>query len=398
MQTTLTAPAKRIESIDILRGLVMVIMALDHVRDYFHSTAFTDDPLNLATTTPSLFFTRFVTHYCAPVFVFLSGTSIYLQSLRKTTKELSNFLLKRGLWLIFIEIFVNTLFWTFNPLYSFINMQVLWAIGVSMIILAIFIRLPFRVILITGLLIVLFHNLLDIPESAKDFKPGIAWKIFHSGGGFMYAPNQYIDFFYPFVPWTGLMMLGYCMGIFYTGKYTVPSRRKILAWLGIGLILLFVVLRFTNEYGDPRDWSEQRTGLFTVLSFMNVQKYPPSLLFMCITIGPGLLFLAFIEPIKNRITGFFRTFGRTAFFYYILHVLLIHILVGINFFAKGHTMKEAMELMQNIPFLFIIPGEGYRLLIVYLIWFAVVLMLYPICRWYDKYKTTHKEKKWLSYL
>lgn len=400
MQPTLTA-SKRIESIDIVRGIAMVIMALDHVRDYFHLTANIDDPLNLASTTPWLFFTRWITHFCAPVFVFLSGTSIYLQSLRKTKKELSAFLIKRGLWLIFAELFIISLAWTFDPMYHIHPMQVIWAIGISMIILGFAIHLPYQVILILGIVIVFGHNLLDIPESAPGFKPGFWWDLFHTGNFklYSYAPNHYVMMVYPFVAWTGVMMLGYCAGIFFSAKYTQEQRSRILRLLGLGLIVFFVVVRFVNVYGDPVKWASQEDGLYTFLSFMKVNKYPPSLLYLCIMIGPALLLLAFLEKIKNRFTNTMLVFGRTAFFYYIIHLYLIHLLAATAFFIRGgHTVKDALDSMQKLPFLFVIPGEGIGLAGVYAVWAAVIVALYPLCKWYDRYKTNHKEKWWLSYL
>ncbi len=402
MQSTLNT-SKRIESIDIVRGLAMVIMALDHVRDYFHIGANIDDPLNLATTTPLLYFTRWITHFCAPVFVFLSGTSIYLQSLRKTKKELSAFLIKRGLWLIFAEFFIISLAWTFDPMYHVHPMQVIWAIGISMVILGLVILagLPYKLILALGLIIVFGHNLLDIPESAPGFKAGFWWDLFHSGFFklYSYAPNHYVMMVYPFVAWTGVMMLGYCTGIFFSAKYTEAQRRKILQWLGMGLIAFFVTARFINVYGDPVKWTAQEDGLYTFLSFMKVNKYPPSLLYLCIMIGPALLLLSFLDKIKNGFTNSMLVFGRTAFFYYIIHLYLIHLLAAVSFFVKGnHTVQEAINSMQNLPFLFVFPGEGYGLAIVYAIWAAVILALYPLCKWYDRYKTSHKEKWWLSYL
>ncbi len=400
MQQTLNLTQKRIDSIDVLRGIVMVIMALDHVRDFFHINANTDDPLNLATTTPVLFFTRWITHFCAPVFVFLSGTSIYLQSLRKTKKELSAFLIKRGLWLIVAEVSIISLGMTFNPFFNFILLQVIWAIGISMIILAFLIHLPFNFILAAGLIIVLGHNLLDIPESAPGFKAGFLWDLLHSGrfAVYPYAPNRVIAILYPFVPWLGLMLLGYCAGIFYTQKYTAQQRKKILARLGAGIILFFIAVRFINVYGDPFAWSTQQNGLSTFFSFIKIHKYPPSLFYMCATIGPALLFLAFTEKVKNGFTNVMRTYGRTAFFYYIIHWYVVHTICMICFFARGHSMQDAINSMQNLPFMFMIPGEGYSLAVVYLVWFAVVASLYPLCKWYDTYKMNHKEKWWLSYL
>jgi len=401
MQPSLTANSKRIESIDIIRGIAMVIMALDHVRDYFHITANIDDPLNLDTTTPLLFFTRWITHFCAPVFVFLSGTSIYLQSLRKTKKELSSFLIKRGLWLIFAEFFIISLAWTFDPMYHIFPMQVIWAIGISMVILGLLIHLPYRVILIIGLVIVFGHNLLDIPESAPGFKAGFWWDLFHSGFFklYSYAPNRFFMMVYPFVAWTGVMMLGFCTGIFFSAKYTEVQRRKILKNLGLGLIGLFVILRFINIYGDPVAWSTQKDGLYTFFSFLKVNKYPPSLLYLCIMIGPALVLLSLMEKIKNSFTNIMLVFGRTAFFYYIIHIYLIHLFATIAFFIRGnHTVQEAYDSVQKVPFLFVMPGEGVGLALTYAIWAGIIILLYPLCKWYDRYKTSHKEKWWLSYL
>ncbi len=397
MQPILTAKTKRIESIDVLRGLVMVIMALDHVREYFHPSG---DPLNLATTTPLLFFTRWITHFCAPVFVFLSGTSIYLQSLRKTKKVLQTFLIKRGLWLIFIEIFVISFAWTFNPNYDLIIFQVIWAIGISMVLLGLLVRLPFNVILITGLIIVFGHNLLDIPESAPGFNAGFWWNLLHHGFFVQYPlyHNHVLFIVYSFVPWTGLMMLGYCTGVFFSQKYSVIQRRKILNRIGTGLIVLFIAIRFTNLYGNPEPWSAQKNTLFTLLSFINVHKYPPSLLYMCITIGPAFLLLSLFEKIQNNFTATMKIYGRVAFFYYIAHLYLVHLISGIFFMAKGHTFQQATTISGDLPFYFFAAIDGYSLLIVYLVWIAVVIGLFPLCKWYNNYKTIHKEKWWLSYL
>jgi uncharacterized membrane protein len=396
------AAKKRIDSIDIVRGIAMVIMALDHVRDYFHIGANVDDPLNLSTTTPALYFTRWITHFCAPIFVFLSGTSIYLQSLRKTKKELGIFLLKRGLWLIIAECIIVGFGWTFNPFFNVIAFQVIWAIGISMFLLGIMmlVRLPYKVILVLGILVVAGHNLLDIPESRPGFKASFWWDLFHHGFfvPYQYAPKYYLLMVYPFVAWTGLMMLGYCTGLLFTPRFSPEQRKKILLYTGSGLIFFFVLLRYSNVYGDPFDWSRQQDSLHSFLSFLKVHKYPPSLLYLCITIGPALILLALIEKVKNRFTGWMQIYGRTAFFYYILHIYLIHIIATVCYFARGGTMSEAISSAQQLPFLFIIPGQGYNLWIVYGVWIAVVIVLYPLCKRYDRYKTLHKEKWWLSYL
>ena len=296
MSTTsfLGTTQKRIDSIDVLRGIVMVIMAIDHVRDFVHNQAYTDNPLNLLTTTPVLFFTRWITHLCAPTFVFLSGLSIYLQSVRKTKAELSLFLFKRGIWLICVEFGLISLAMTFNPFYHLLILQVIWAIGISMIILGFLIRLPFKLVLAIGLIIVFGHNFLDFLEAEPGFKAGFWWDLFHHGNFAIYplSDDHFIAILYPFVPWTGLMILGYCFGIFFTTKFTSAHRKKILLTYGLMLLGFFLVLRFTNRYGDPHPWTTQKNGLYTFLSFINVHKYPPSLAFMSVMIGMAILSLS----------------------------------------------------------------------------------------------------------
>lgn len=396
----MTLERKRIESIDVLRGLVMVIMALDHVRDALHISANVDDPLNLNTTTPILFFTRWITHYCAPIFFFLSGASIYLQSLRKTKKELSQFVLKRGLWLIFAEWTIISFGWTFNPFFNATPFATIWAIGISMVILSFLIRLPFKAVLTVGLVIVFGHNLLDIPESAPGFKPNFWWDLLHTGNFkiYEYAHQYVVVLVYPFVAWVGLMALGYCFGKLYAPEFQAARRKKLLINMGVGLLAFFVLLRFSNWYGDPHPWTTQKNTFYTILSFIKVHKYPPSLLYISMTIGVAMLFLAVIENVRNAFTRVMLVYGRTAFFYYILHIYLIHLVATVFFFANGYTMEQAIGSMQNLPFLFIIPGEGYTLWVVYIVWIGVVLALYPVCKWYDRYKRNHKEKWWLSYL
>jgi uncharacterized membrane protein len=396
--TTITKP--RIESIDILRGVVMVIMAIDHTRDFFHATAWTDDPLNLETTTVPLFLTRWITHFCAPIFVFLSGTSIFLQSQRKSPNELFKFLISRGLWLILMEITVVTFGTTFDFHFKYFVLQVIWVIALSMIVLAFLQQLPFKIILIIGLIIVLGHNLFDIQEAATGFKAGFWWDLLHHGHFAIYpiTETHAIMILYPFVPWLGLMLLGYCFGVFFTPKYTPAMRRSLFIKLSLGLVVFFIALRATNLYGDPHDWSLQNNAVKTILSFIKIEKYPPSLLYMAITIGLGILGLAFLENIKNGFTNMMRTFGRVAFFYYLVHWYVLHSLVAIYFFANGHNQKFADETLQTVPMGYVVPADGLSLPVVYLIWLCAIMSLYPLCKWYDKYKTGHPEKWWLSYL
>ncbi|MBK9399479.1 MAG: DUF1624 domain-containing protein [Bacteroidetes bacterium] len=390
----------RIESIDILRGLAMVIMALDHVRDYFHISANVDDPLNLATTTPALFFTRWITHFCAPVFVFLSGTSVFLQSKRKSVQELRAFLIKRGLWLVIAEVLIVSLGWSFNPQYNYVFLQVIWAIGISMILLGFIISLPYKLLLTLGLILVVGHNLLDIPESAPDFRAGFWWDLIHHGHFVTYsiAENHSAFIVYPFLPWLGLMILGFCAGKLYANDFPKNRRTALLNKTGVAAILFFIIIRFINIYGDPVPWSTQNNIVFSFLSFIDTEKYPPSLLYICMTIGPALLLLAYLEKVKNKLTDALMIFGRVAFFYYIAHIYLIHLITAAFYFYRGHTLAEAQINGNIFPFYFLVAGEGFHLPATYFIWIVVVLLLFPLSKWYDSYKTKNKDKWWLSYL
>ena len=388
----------RIDSIDLLRGLVMIIMALDHTRDFFHKGAWTGDPTNLATTTPFLFFTRWITHLCAPIFVFLAGTGAWFQSLRKSKKDLSLFLIKRGLWLVFVEVFIINLAFSFDLHFTIISLQTIWSIGISMIILGLMIWLPFTAILIISFIIVFGHNLLDYYEAGLKSSPGWWYDLIHRPGFYPLWGNHYLGILYPFLPWAGLMMMGYCFGKLFL-KMEGLQRKKILLWLGLAILALFVVIRFINEYGDAAKWSTQMDAVFSFLSFMNVTKYPPSLLYMCATIGIGILFLAFFANVRNGLTKFIIVYGRVPFLYYVLHFFLIHLVSSVFFLLRGHSVSEGLHPAKDegLP-KFAAAGEGYSLFWVYIIWIGVVLSLYPVCRWFSNYKQKHKEKWWLSYL
>ena len=402
----------RIQSIDVLRGIVMVIMALDHTRDFFHKIIVNTgaelalDPTNMETTTPELFFTRWITHFCAPIFVFLTGTSAWLMGQRKSRKELSLFLIKRGFWLILVELIIISLAWTFNPLYNFFIFQVIWAIGISMIILGLLVNLSLKVILGLGLIIVFGHNLLDFPSINTGLKGGFladlvyfsnfSFYAFDPTGENSFLASRGLMIVYAFLPWTGLMLLGYSFGKLYGKGFDPLRRKKILLIMGSVLIGLFFILRVINVYGDPLPWSEQPRGLrITILSFLNANKYPASLIFICMTIGPGMILLALLENWKNWFTRIMNVFGRVPLFYYILHFYLLHILVVIVFYLSGYGAKDIVT--PNNPFLFKPPDFGFPLWGVYMVWLFVVIVLYPLCKRYDQYKSTHK-KWWLSYL
>jgi uncharacterized membrane protein len=402
----LTAIRNRIQSIDILRGLVMVIMALDHVRDFFYKADLGKaadaamDPTNMQTTYPALFFTRWITHFCAPIFVFLAGVSVFLMCQRKSKKEVSLFLIKRGFWLVFVEVIIITFGWTFNPFFNVFILQVIWAIGVSMILLGLLVLLPYRIIFALGFLIVGGHNIMDYPFISSGLKGTILSDLlyFSNFSAYQLWEGHFFLIVYAFLPWTGVMLLGYCFGRLFQSNVDPLWRTKMLLRIGTGLIVLFIILRATNLYGDPVPWSPQPRGvLYTFLSFLNLNKYPPSLLFLCMTIGPGILFLAFIEKVQNRFTKIMNVYGRVPMLYYILHFYLIHIIVVIVFYLQGFGTKDIIP--EGLPFFFKPNGLGFGLLGVYAIWLLVVVLLYPICKKYDRYKTTHaKEKWWLSYI
>jgi len=394
MNNSLTLPSvtpkSRISSVDILRGLVMIIMALDHTRDFLH---YNIDPTNLQTTTPVLFFTRWITHFCAPVFVFLSGTSAFLSGRKKTKKQLSSFLLKRGIWLIVIELTVFNLFLTFDVTFGFLAIEVLSVIGFSMIILAGVIYLPLRTIFFIGLIIVCGHNLLDAFDYLKPAETPLWWGFLHQQSFFPYDHNRLFAILYPLLPWPGVMMLGYCLGSLYKKEFDAKRRQKILLSTGILITLFFITLRFTNVYGDPSEWHRQNTFVFTILSFLNTTKYPASLLFLSMTLGPAIILLSLFDRSKGKWSNIVSVYGRVPFFYFLVHFFIIHIICMILFFANGHTLSEA-----NTGFLhFKSPNDGLPLGIVYLIWIAVVVAMYPLCKRYDRLKSSHR-KWWLSYL
>ena len=397
MTATNLAFKNRIGSIDLLRGIIMVIMALDHVRDFFHTQAFVEDPLALGTTSPWLYFTRWITHFCAPNFVFLAGVSAFLIGLRKNKKELSVFLIKRGFWLILVEIFIISLVVTFDPLYHVFVLQVIWAIGASMVILGLVVRLPYKWIFIIGASLVLFHNLLDYPEQARNYHVGFFWNMMHSShnGPSGATSGHGLLVIYPLIPWPGIMMLGYCAGKLFTPDFGVVRRRKWLLGLGGSMIAMFFILRLVNGYGDPQAWASQSDATHTFFSFMNVQKYPPSLMFFCATVGPALIALALLEGVKNKVTDFFTVFGRVPFFYYVVHFFVMHLLVIVIFFAQGYGTKDIIP--NGSPFLFRPLHFGFGLVGVYIIWVGLILFLYPICKWFNKYKSTHSQW-WLSYV
>ncbi len=392
-----TEPRLRIRSIDTIRGAIMIIMALDHVRDFFHISAFTADPLDPQSTTGALFFTRWITHFCAPTFMLLSGISAYLAGQKRSAAETSSFLLKRGFWLILMEIVVMTFFLSFDPSYKTIFLAVFWALGTSMISLGLAVRFfsP-KAVLVIGLLLIFGHNLLDYIKVQENSSLDIILSIFLTGGGRFYPLGGVtLAFLYVILPWAGIMLTGYGLGELFRSSVAVAKRRKTLLASGFVAILLFFVLRFINQYGDPVHWTDQETSFRTFLSFFNFTKYPPSLLFTLATQGPVLILLALTERTDNPLTRVFTVYGKVPFFYFTVHFFLIHIFCAIAVLASGYSWAQATDPKLFFKFR---PSEfGYELSWVYLIWIFIVALLYLPSKWYGGYKERER-KWWLSYL
>jgi uncharacterized membrane protein len=385
MEKTLSA-THRIPSIDILRGLIMVVMALDHVRDFFSATPFR--PEDLTQTSVPLFFTRWITHFCAPTFIFLSGISIFLfQQRRSTRQEVSLFLLTRGLWLVVLEIVVITFFVQFG--YALILLTVFWVIGWSMVFMAALIWLPRWLLITLAVVIIGGHNAL--PNIATVTPQNALAAVLHNTPFVLQLGKQPVLVAYTIFPWVGVMLAGYLIGSWFL--YEPARRDKLLVTAGIASLVLFVVLRGINLYGDPAPWSMQPRGaVYSALSFINVSKYPPSLLFISLTVGVGLLLLCVFNRWTSRVTSFFQVYGQVPFFYYLLHLPLMNIGALIwTYLAFGKPINLSF-MMPNCP-----VGYHPNLLRAYLAWVLVVAVLYFPCRWFGRYR---KEKGywWLSYM
>ena len=387
--------ARRIESIDLVRGIIMIVMALDHTRDFFGVIAIS--PTDVAHASAALFFTRWITHICAPVFFLLTGTSAWLSGRRRTVSGLSWLLLTRGLWLIALELTIVRCFgYQFNIDYRLTMLVVLWALGWSMVALAALVHLPRSAVIAIGAITIGAHNLLDPIRASTLGAFGPIWSMLHAPGIVLATPRYMVFAAYPVIPWIGVTALGYAFGAWYGEDGA--RRRTLLLRVGVGSTLAFVVLRFVNVYGDPSRWTAQRTALVTLLSFLNTTKYPPSLLFLLMTLGPAALLLRLFDGGTPRGLRPAAAFGKVPLFYFVLHLTLIHVLAVAVCYARygdAHWMFESPGL-DAYPFAQP-PGWGYSLPIVYVVWGSVVMLLYPACRWYAAVKSRRRDW-WLSYL
>ena len=358
---------RRVVSVDTLRGLVMVIMALDHTRDFFTSTGFSPRDV----TDPPLFLTRWVTHLCAPTFILLAGLSAFLYGRGKSLQELSRFLLIRGLWLILLDVTLIKFGWRFEIDFYRLSAGVIFVIGASMVALSVVIWLPRWAIASLALVMLAGHNLLDSVRAEGLGDASSGWHVLHEPGLVPLSDSATLYILYPLIPWVGVMACGYLLGP--VMQVEKSERQRVVFRLGAAITVAFVALRLANFYGDPTPWSPQDTWLWTMLSLLNCEKYPPSLLYLMMTLGPALILLAWFDEARGPLASFFATFGRVPFFYYVIHIYLIHALAVVTAFAMTGVLTTSPEI-------------SFSLIGVYLIWLLVIVLLYPICRWFAELK------------
>jgi uncharacterized membrane protein len=382
----------------MLRGLVIVIMAIDHTRDFF-STAMSIDPMGDPNVSLPLALTRWITHFCAPVFVFLAGTSAGLMAARKTPADLFRFLLTRGLWLIFVEIFIISTATTYSPGgieqlggKTLAFMQVIWVIGASMVLLSLLQFLGRKVCLALGVLIVLGHNALDghwpVSQGIVDTAPPL-WAALHVSMSKVAGPFHFL-FLYPLLPWLGVMLLGFGASALFE-REAGARNRALLLW-GLGITAAFIVLRFIDGYGEANHWETHERGVATLIDFLNTTKYPPSLQFLAMTLGPAAIFCSFADRMRGFFKDMFVMFGRVPFAFYVAHFYLLHAFSLLLGAMQGIPVRELLTFPPFYP-----KGYGVSLPVVYAVWALVVALLYPFCHWVASVKTRSRAW-WLSYV
>jgi uncharacterized membrane protein len=396
----LTRVSARVQSIDLLRGAVMMIMAIDHIRDFLHADSQLYSPEDLMQASTAMFFTRWITHFCAPNFVFLAGTGAYL-SMRngKSKAEVAHFLVTRGLWLIVAEMTVVLLGSSFNLTYGYIVWQVMWALGWSMMALSLLIYLPAGVLLAASLVVIAGHNLLDGLQPEQFGSLAWLWQIIHVGPSIIQlSSNHTIFVVYPLVPWIAVMAAGFSFGRIY--NLDPIRRRRLLVQLGAGLTVAFMVIRALNGYGDPDPWSVQPSPLRTLVSFLRTSKYPPSLLYLLMTLGPSIVILGLIDDIQVGRQNPLLVFGRVPFFYYVIHWYALHtaalVMAAVRYgrydFVFGFPPSMLGPGSVGYP-----PDWGFSLTTVYVVWVVIIALLYPVCLWFAGVKARSRSTL-LSYL
>ena len=394
------AAPSRIQSVDALRGAIIILMALDHVRDFTSAAAMAFSPTDLSRTSAALFFTRWITHFCAPVFAFTAGLGAFFWYQHgRTLVLLSRFLLTRGLWLMFLELtllrFIFFLQWRWSG--ALFILTVFWMLGLCMVVLAALAHLPVKLLAPLSLLVIAGHNLLDSITPERFGRFAFLWDILHQQAVFPFREALFLVA-YPLVPWVAVMTSGFCFGrvLLWDGQ----RRRRFLIRLGSALMITFVILRAGNHYGDPAKWSHQSTALFTALSFLNTTKYPPSLIFLLMTLGPALIALASLDRHKFSANDPLIVFGRVPFFFFLFHLALAHtfavVLPAFRYGPRHYLLLPPPSL--GGPREIFPPDYGFSLPVVYLIWVAVVAISYPVCLWYARVKQRRRDLWWLSYL
>jgi uncharacterized membrane protein len=381
--------AHRLDAIDMLRGLVIAIMVLDHARDYFHFYAERFDPTDPAQTWPLLFATRWVTHLCATTFVFLAGVSIFFQKANgKVGGDLSLFLVKRGLWLILLEATVISFGFNFGE--PFVFFQVIWAIGASMICMSLIARLPARWVLALGLAVLLLYPLAVPATAGASGALGVLRTLAIAPGMIAGTP---ILAFYAFVPWLAVMCLGFGLAPIF--RLTQNERTRRLLPIGTGLLVAFVLLRLIDSYGDPAPWTYQTTPVRTFLSFMNVSKYPPSPDYVFATLGISIFLFLTLEALRGPLAKVLLAFGRTPLFTYVCHIYILHLMATAAIVATGFPFAVATHVVDTTRMAQM--GWGFPLGVVYLAWLATLALLVPISLWFAGVKARRRDW-WLSYL
>ena len=383
---TIVGARPRVDSVDLLRGIVMALMALDHTRDFFTVSGW--NPRDV--TDPALFLTRWITHFCAPTFMLLAGLAAYLYGAQeRSVSEISRFLVTRGFLLILLEFTLVRVAWTVSFGFDELTAGVIWAIGASMIALAALVYLPRAAIAAVAVSLIAGHNLLDGVRAENLGSASWLWHLLHQPGLMQLSNGATVFVLYPIIPWIGVMAAGYALGP--VMELDAEVRHRWLVRLGGAITVAFVLLRATNLYGDPAPWTMQETGFATVLSFLNCEKYPPSLLFLMMTLGPAVMLLAVLENMRGRLAQWLTTFGRVPLFFYVTHIYLIHgLALGFALVAHPHLSRSGFVSPDETAIALGLPG-------VYVVWLCVLILLYPLCRWFAQLKQSRTEP-WWSYL
>ncbi len=386
----------RVASVDALRGAVMIIMALDHTREFFHSGAMSSSPEDLTRTTAVLFFTRWITHFCAPVFMLTAGIGAFFWLRRGRTKnQLAHFLWTRGLWLVVLELTVLRLAMNFSLMTGIVLLSILWALGWSMVALGFLFRLPVGVLATLSIAVISGHNLADKVMASEFGSFAFVWNILHQPGVFRVGEVPVLAA-YPLVPWVAVMALGFCLGQILT--LDPRERRWWLVRIGLSVSAAFLLIRAINGYGDPVPWSSRVPGM-TLLSFLRCTKYPPSLDFLLMTLGPALLLLVWFDRLTFQRTNPLIVFGRVPLFYFLVHLFVIHgLTIPFALVQYGHAgfLLNPLPSLGGLAKLYP-PDYGYPLWVVYPVWIAIVALLYPLCLWFSRLKERRSDW-WLSYL